>query len=334
MAIVGDSVQLSAQGMNLAIREGRLNDALAMGQHCAQAHPNDPLAILVFGRAEQANKQRDKAAAAYHKAFQMVKDSPERQMHLVNCLLATTDPSDAADGEQALRDLLPRYPPAALQLVTFLTGRQRFDEALAVANSGVRTYPKEAIAHLALGSALQARRTMRRQRPSIRRPSVWRPMPLARPASCWISIWPRARETRSRHVRQDDCEGQTARSRPGVACADTLVRIGERKEAVAAYRKAVEIAKDDPPVTMRLAEFLLDNRDAEDEAEGERLLRQIAPRHEPHRRLARLLIGRGDEADWEEGLKFLQQSDGDPAFDMDLVTEVRLLMRRAAPPTW
>lgn len=344
MALIVDSVQLSAQAMNLAIRDGRLGDALALGQHCAQVHPDDPLAILVSGRAEQANKHRDKAAAAYRKALQLVKNSPERQMQLASALLATTDPGDAAEGERALRDLLPRYPAATLQLVTYLAGRQRYGDALAVANSGVRTYPKDAIAHIAMGTAWRAKKDNAKAEAEFQEAVRLAPDAIS-PSTFLLDFYmaEAAEEAKAGHgnmaagrtklardtfdkllanVKLSDVDRELVR-------ADMLSRLGDRKEAGAAFRKAAQIANDDPPVTMRLAMFLLNNHDAEDDAEAERLLRQIAPRHEPARRLlAGLLIGRGGEADWEEGLKFLEQSAGDPAFEMDRVAEIRLLMRR------
>ena len=282
MALIGDSVQLLAQGMNLAIREGRLDDALKLGQLCAQTHPDNPLAILVSGRAEQANKHRDKATAAYRKAFQMVKDSPDRQMQLANYLLATTDPSDAAEGEKALRDLLPRYPPAALQLVTFLAGREKYDEALAVANSALRTYPKEAVAHLAMGSAWRAKKENAKAEAELQEAVRLAPGDV-RPSIFLLDFY---MATGRAKLARDTFDKLLAKVKlperqPGVAPRRHAGPHWRSQGSRHAFRKAAEIANDDPPVTIRLAEFLLDNHDAEDEAEGERLLRQIAPRHEP-----------------------------------------------------
>ena len=110
---------------------------------------------------------------------------------------------------------------------------------------------------------------------------------------------------------------------------DILVRVGNRQDAKAAYRKAVQLAKDDPAVAMRLAEFLMNSSDPGDDIEAEKMLRQIKRQHDPaRRRLAQVLMSRGGEAEWEEAQRLLEQSAGDPASFLDRMAEARLLLRR------
>ena len=134
-----------------------------------------------------------------------------------------------------------------------------------------------------------------------------------------------ARETAEKMLaksKQPESERELSR-------ADMLARLGDRKEAEQAYRKAVAAAKEDPTVQMRLAEFLLKSSDPADADEAEKLLRSIMRQHDPaRRRLAELLVARGGEAECEEAQKLLEQSAGDPASVVDRFAEARLQTRR------
>jgi tetratricopeptide (TPR) repeat protein len=113
---------------------------------------------------------------------------------------------------------------------------------------------------------------------------------------------------------------------------DGLTRMGDREAAKAAYRKAVEVSKEDPAVQMRLAEFLLGSSKPADLDEAERVLRGIVTQHDPaRRRLAEVLVARGGEAEWEEAQKLLELSVGDSAAVVDRFAQARSLLNRGGP---
>jgi len=328
--LMGESAQLTLPGVALFIRYGKPDEALAVAQRGVESRPDDPVAYLAVGLAQRANKDGAKAADAYHQAFEKAKDAPEMQMDLVEYLLQTKDSNDAAEAEKALRGLLPRHAPAALRLVRLLELRGKSDDALAVAQVGVKSLPKDPVTHIALGTALWGKKENAKAETAFKDAVALAP-DASGPARALLEFYARTgqeklgRDTLNEMLRKaklSEIDRELFR-------ADCLVLLGDRKDAKDAYCKAVAAAKDDPTVQMRLAEFLLGSSDPADDAEGETLLRRIKRQYDPaRRRLAEVLIKRGGEQEWEEAQKLLQQTAGDPASVEDRFVQALSMTRR------
>jgi tetratricopeptide (TPR) repeat protein len=330
---MAESIRLTLQDVGRAIRDGKADEAVGDAERIVKGRPEDPLAYVALGLAERAKKDDAKALEAYRRAFELTKDVPAQQMVLIEYLLQTRDPSDAAEAEKALRGLLPRYAPAYLRLVGLLELRGKNDEALAVAQGGVEGHPKDPLALVALGTAWWGKNDLSKAESTFQAAAALAP-DAAGPATALLVFYAATgRQELARNVLEQmlgkvklpEIDGDLLR-------ADCLVRIGDRKNAKDAYRKAVEASKEDPAVQMRLAEFLLGSSDPDDEVEGEQLLRRIMRQHDPaRRRLAEVLVARGGEQEWEEAQKLLEQSAGDPTSVVDRFVQARsLAIRRGA----
>ena len=184
--------------------------------------------------------------------------------------------------------------------------------------------------HIALGTAWWGKKENAKAEAAFQEAVDWRPTPPG-PALALLEFY--AGTGRAKLARETLEEMLAKAKLPEIdrelLRADGLARLGDRKEAKEAYRKAVEAAKEDPAVQMRLAEFLLGSSDPADEAEAEKVLRRIMRQHDPaRRRLAEVLVARGGEQEWEEAQKLLEQSAGDPASVVDRFAQARSLTRR------
>jgi tetratricopeptide (TPR) repeat protein len=329
---ISASLQLTLQDVGQAIRAGNLDEALTAAQRGVESHAEDPMAYLALGRAQRANKDDAKAAEANHKAFEKAKDAPALQMQLAEILLRTADPSDAAEAEEALRGLLARHPPACLRLVALLGQRGKNDEALAIAQSAVKTFPKDPLAHIALGTAWWGKKENSKAEAAFQDAAKLATDAMV-PATAYALLEFYAATGREKLAR-DTFEKMFRNAKlPEIdrelLRGQALTRLGDRTGAKDAYRKAVEASKEDPVVEMQLAEFLLGSSDPADEAEAEKLLHGIMRQYDPaRRRLAEVLINRGGEEQWEEAQKLLEQSAGNPISFVDRFVQARSLARR------
>jgi tetratricopeptide (TPR) repeat protein len=324
------SARLIPQAVNEALRDGKLEEAVKIAESGVKNHPENPLTHVAMGRAEQANKQVEKAAEAYRKAFQAMKDSPALQVELAVALLSSGNPSDASEGERALREMAPKYPQACLKLVMNLANRDKADEALSVARLGLQGNPKEPIYHAAMGLAWAANKDNTKAEAELQEAVRVAPDSLGA-ATALLEFYIATGQGKLARETLDKLLAMNKERTAAIELwhGDTLVRIGNRRDAKAAYEKAVELAKDDPAVAMRLAEFLLNSGDPADDAEAEKLLRRVKRQHDPARRkLAQMLTIRGGDSEWEEAQKLLEQSAGDQASFIDRIMEARLLTRR------
>ncbi len=312
-----ESVQLALQDVSQLIRTEHAKDALELAQKSVERHPADPWAHFALGCAQKANKNGDKAVEAYRKAFQLAKDSPDVQMEMADVLLQSKDPGDAIEGERALRELAPGDPRAGLQLVLHLVLRKKqYDEAIAVAGSAVESLPENPVAHIALGTAWWGKKDKDKAEAEFKEAVRLAPEALL-PARALLTFYvdterPQlARETLDQMLNKFPWPEIDRELIQG----DILARIGDREAAKRSYLQAVKASQDNPAVQMQLVEFLLSGSDTADAAEAERVLRRIMPHYDPaRRRLARLLIAHGGEAEWNDAQKLLEQLPlSDPA---------------------
>jgi tetratricopeptide (TPR) repeat protein len=326
--LMAKTAGLTLQGVNEAIRVGNLQEAIKLAEGGVENHSEDPLAFVALGRAQQANKLSEKAAEAYRKAFQLTKDSPALQADMAEELLASTNSGDVAEAEKALRELAPRYAPACLKLVTYFALRENAAEALAVARLGPKSDP---IAHVAMGTAWIANKDNAQAEAEYQEAVRLAPTDNLGPARTLLEFYVDSGKTKLAEETLNKllASVKTPTALVEVFRGDILTRLGNRRDAKTAYEKAVELAKDDPAVAMKLAEFLLSSRDLADDIEAEKLLRRIMPQYDTaRRRLAQVLMSRGGDAEWEEAQKLLEQSAGEPASFLDRIAEARLLMNR------
>jgi tetratricopeptide (TPR) repeat protein len=328
---MADSPQLTLLGVERAIRDAKYEDALEVAERCVQGHPKDALAYFSLGRAERAKKNDRQAADAYNKAFETASGAPAVQMQLVEYLLQAGNSSDAAEAEKVLGNLLPRYAPACLRLIAILDQRGKTDEAVTVAQKGVQCQPKDPIAHVALATAWMGKKETAKAESEYQAAVQLAPEAPA-PALALLSFY--AGTGREKLAREQFEQMLRKAKLPAIDLelvrADGLARLGDHQDAKDAYRKAVEISREDPAVQMRLAEFLLNSRQPAEEVEGERVLHSIMLQYDPaRRRLAEVLIARGGEQEWEEAQKLMEQSAGDQSsIAVDRFVQAVSLVRR------
>ncbi len=328
-ARVADSAPLTLLTVAQALRYGKPDEALAVAQRGLQNRPADPLALIALGRAQQAKKADAAAADAYHQAFKAAKD-PALKLQLAQNMLQGGDPHETAEAEKAARELLPQYAPAGLLLVGVLERQGKTDEALSLAQSDVKAHPKESAAHLALGAAWLGKKDNAKAETEFVEAARLAPDNSA-PMFALLELYAatgRQKMAREKFekmladVKLSDADRELRRG-------DGLARLGDRKGAEQAFRKAVEASHNDPAVQVKLANFLIAGGAAGDEAEGEKLLRGMMREYDPaRRRLAEVLISRGGEDEWEEAQKLLDQSAGDPDSVVDRFNAARALVRR------
>ena len=331
---MAESARLTLLGVEQAIRKENLVAALDLAGSGVASRPEDPLAFLAVGRAQRASKDAAKAIEAYRKAFEMLKDAPVLQIVMAEYLLRTGDPADAAEAEKALRDLVPRNASASLLLVGILEQRGKADEALEVAQSGVRSHPKDSTALVALGSAWWGKKENTKAETAFKEAVQLSPADAPVPTAALLEFYAR---TDQKKLAKDMLQQILLKSSlPEVdrelLRGKCLAVIGDREAAKDAYHKAVEASKEDPVVQMRLAEFLLDSSKPADLDEAERVLRGIVTQHDPaRRRLAEVLVKRGGEAEWEEAQRLLELSAGDSTPVTERFDRARSLLNRGGP---
>ena len=327
---MAQSARLTLQGAGLAIRDGKLEEALAIARRGVESRPADPWAYVALGRVQRAKKDSDKAEDAYRKAVEVAKGEPQVQMAVAGFLLASTDGDDRLEAERVLRGLVVQHAPACLQLVGLLAKRGKAEEAIEVARQGIRSQPKHVLAHIALGVALWANKNDDQAEAAFKNACRLAPADV-RPLSSLLDFYAgtnqteRARETLEKVAKNTAIE-EVDRA---VLVAEGYGRLGDRPRAKDAYQKAIKAAKGDPAVEMRLAEFLLHGNDRDEAVEGERMLRDLMGRHDPaRRRLAEVLLARGGEQEWEEAQHLLESSVGGPTSGDDRLLHVVTLARR------
>jgi tetratricopeptide (TPR) repeat protein len=210
----------------------------------------------------------------------------------------------------------------------------RPDEALAIAQRGEQARPDDPLAYVAEGQALWAKKDEAKAEAAFQK-AVEKGVKLApgdaRPTLALFEFYAGSKQAdRARKVLEKvaDNEKLTEMERALLA-AGGYAQLGDRKLAVTAYRKAVELSKGDPAVQMRLVEFLLRGNDPHDAAEAEKVLRGMAKQHDPaRRRLAQLLVERGGELEWQEAQGLLLESSVAGDAELDRLFQVRTLMVR------
>ncbi len=332
--LLAKTARLTLMGVNESIRDGDSRAAVKLAENGIAHHPEDPVNYIALGLRQQAGKKNEDAANAYDKAFQIMEKSPADQTQLATSLLVTGNPGDAAEGEKALRKLAPQFEPACLALVMYLARPEKADEALAVARSDVQSHPQVPAAHVAMGFAWAAKKDdadAKAQAEAEFQKAVSLAPDDQSPRKALLDFYVNTgqAELAIETLNKMLAAAKTPSAEIELIRGDILARVGKRKDAKAAYQKAVELAKDNPAVARRLAEFLMTSTDAGDDVEAEKLLRQIERQDDPaRRRLAQVLMSRGGEAEWEEAQKLLEQSAGDPVSFVDRFAEARMLARR------
>jgi tetratricopeptide (TPR) repeat protein len=210
----------------------------------------------------------------------------------------------------------------------------RPDEALAVARRGIQARPDDPLAYVAEGQALWAKKDEAKAEAAFQK-AVEMAAKLApgdtRPTLALFEFYAGSKQAdRARKVLEKAAANEKlTEMQRALLAAGGYAQLGDRKLAVTAYRKAVEVSKGDPAVQMRLVEFLLRSNDADDVAEAEKVLRGIANQHDPaRRRLAQLLVERGGEPQWQEAQRLLESSVAGDA-ELDRLFQVRTLMVRS-----
>jgi tetratricopeptide (TPR) repeat protein len=328
-----ESVELTLRGIGQAIRDGKPAEALTIAERRVQKKPGDAWAYIALGLAQRANMADAKAVEAYRKAFETSKAAPTLQMQLAESLLKTGNLSDAAEAEKALRGLVATHAPACLRLVALLELRNKNDEALAIAESAIKSHPKDPLVHIALGTAWWGKKENSKAESAFREAVRLSPDTSA-PALALLGFYAGTGQAKlaRENLEQILQKAKLSEKEREILRADGLARLGDRKEAKVAYGKAVALAKDDPIVQMKWADFLLAGSDPAETAEGEKVLRSIMRQHDPaRRRLAELLVARGGEIEAEEAQRLLEQSPGaagDPASLFDRFAQARLMVGR------
>ena len=203
-----------------------------------------------------------------------------------------------------------------------------------MAQSGVKSLPKDPVAHIALGTAWWGKKENAKAEAAFKEAVRSAPADAPVPAVALLEFYA---GTGQKKLAREMLEPMLHKS--GLPEVDRdllrgycLARFGDREAAKEAYRKAVEVSKEDPAVQMRLAEFLLGSSEQADQDEAERLLRGIMTQHDPaRRRLAEVLVARGGEAEWEEAQKLLELSAGDSGANVDRFAQARSLLNRGGP---
>jgi tetratricopeptide (TPR) repeat protein len=108
---MAESTRLTLQGVGQAIRDGKLAEALAIAQRGVESRPNDPWVHVALGLARRANKDNAKAIDAYRQAVAVSKGDPQVQMVVAELLLQGNVPSEAAEAEKLLGDLMKKCDP-------------------------------------------------------------------------------------------------------------------------------------------------------------------------------------------------------------------------------
>ena len=112
--------------------------------------------------------------------------------------------------------------------------------------------------------------------------------------------------------------------------AESYERLGDLEQAEANYREAQRLNPENTVIQMRLASFLTRAGKAH---EAEAILRAVVekdPRADAARyQLADILVARGGKEEWQEALKFLEQSGTDESvFNLDRRLQALLLIKR------
>ena len=214
---MAESARLTLQGVSRAIRDGKLDEALALAQRGIQSHPEDPLALSRVGPGPAGQQAERQGGRCLSQGVRGGERCPgDCRCNWPTFLVQTRDPNDAAEAEKALRGLLPRHAPACLQLVSLLELRERNDEALSVARSGVASQPKDPLSHIALGTAWWGKKENAKAEAAFQealRFSARRAGLGKGPAG--VLCGHRPGRACQRHAGKDARQGQTAGNRPG-----------------------------------------------------------------------------------------------------------------------
>jgi tetratricopeptide (TPR) repeat protein len=212
---------------------GQLDDAIAAYREAIRLKEDYAEAHTDLGGALQTKGRTDEAIACYRKAIRFKDAFRLRQ----DCALAHTKLGDSLGMKGQLDEAMASYQEAIhlnrgfadshYNLGNILHGKGRLDEAIASFKEAIRVRPAFAEAHTNLGNTLRKQRRLDEA----------------------ISCFQQAIRYKDRFVRKEECA--IAHSNLGIA----LFCKGRWAEAEAAFRKALEVAPNNPDYKNNLAHF-------------------------------------------------------------------------------
>jgi tetratricopeptide (TPR) repeat protein len=325
------SRRLLAQADNA--KDANLVLASELQSHVQNQRPTWSKAHLLRGLLWEARGKFDEAIEAYQEAIRLGERQSLAYERLVSLLTQADRLAEADHYLRLLQDQIAASETLSTLEIAVASRRGQTDRALEAARRGAERRPKDPLAHLWLGQMFLADGKTAEAEASLKKAVDLAPGD-ARTLGGLFQFYARTgRPDRAREILPKIVENpKLADVQRATILAVGYDLLGDKKQAEANYRRAAEVAVDDPSPQIQLAGYLLRAR-VDDRAEPERLLRETVRRWPDsslaRQMLAELLMDRGGEPQWREALQLVEQVGKDrQMLDVDRRAQALILARR------
>jgi tetratricopeptide (TPR) repeat protein len=238
------------------LAEGGLDDAVAVGRAVIEKNPNDLLTRFQLAQALERQGKIEAALRAYREAIEAAPDDAAGHVALGSLLEGVWRLDDAVAAYEAVK---PRVGDetayhARCQVAKILLGQKKLDEAAAASRQAIRLLPEDALAHAYLGDALAAK-----GRPEEAIAAYRESLRLAEKGSRMVEAEAFAGIAAHRVLPESRVQYGDTTYRVWVnvdivslKLAGLLKRQGRLDDAIAAYRKGIQLKPDAAEVHWQL----------------------------------------------------------------------------------
>ena len=138
----------------IALREGRIDEALSLNQKVVELSPFDAEAHNNLGNAQKASDKKDLSVMSYLRAIELNAQLPEAHYNLGSAFAEREKLDEAVLCYETATILNPDYFAAFRKLGNALISAGRFEEAIAAITQAIRLQPTSGPAHVQLGNAI------------------------------------------------------------------------------------------------------------------------------------------------------------------------------------
>ena len=140
----------------IALREGRIDEALSLNQKVVELSPSDAAAHNNLGNAQKASDKEDLAVMSYRRAIELNAQLPEAHYNLGSAFEKREKLHEAVLCYETATILNPDYFAAFSKLGNALLSAGRYEEAIAAITQAIKLQPTSERAHIQLGNAINA----------------------------------------------------------------------------------------------------------------------------------------------------------------------------------
>ena len=231
--------------LGIALKElGRFDEALPECQRAIELDPDSAAAVRSLGNVQHAIGRLDDAIATFRKSLELDPKFADAYSDLGEALEDNGQLNEALGAYHKAIELNPKYVSAHNNLASALFTLDKTDEAVAALRTAIELDPNEPVTHLNLGSMLSSQGKFDEAITECRKAIELNPNDAESHANLAEALY--GLEQRAEAIKELQ---KSAELEPDVGrfhiLASALSNEGRYDEAIAAYRKIIELKPDD-----------------------------------------------------------------------------------------